>query len=237
MNIKRTILMVAATVFAASSMAQGFPGGGGGFGGGQGRGMRMMGGGGGLQPAAALLAREDVQEDLKITDDQKTKLTGIQEEMQQQMMQQFQGFQGGGGGDREAMMAEMRKKMTTMMAEVTKKVNGVLDAGQQKRLKEISVQLAGNSAIRDKDIAKELAITPAQQTSIDALGKKSGEANQAVMAKARGGELEWAQVGEIMQKNTKALDAELGKLLTEVQKTKLKEMGGAPFKVKEEKGD
>ena len=61
------------------------------------------------------------------------------------------------------------------------------------------------------------------------------EANQALVDKGREGEIEWSEVGEKTQKNSKALDAEIDKVLTPAQRTKLKEMAGAKFEFKDPK--
>src|SRR5690349_12018635 len=82
----KSILVVGIAVLAAVSMAQG----GGGGGRGQGRGgMR------GFQDASGvfLLQRPEVQVELKLTDDQKSKLAAIRDEQGQKMREAFQNFQ------------------------------------------------------------------------------------------------------------------------------------------------
>lgn len=219
--MNKTLKVIAAAVFAlaaVSAMAQG------GGGRGQGGGMRgMMGGGGDLQ----LLQRKDVQADLKITADQQKKLEAIQEEQRQVMQQRMEEMRnGGGGGDREAMMAEFRKMNEAMNA----KVKEVLTADQQKRLKEIGIQLAGNRAVMREDVQKELGLTADQKKKIDDLNAQMQAANQAIMQRVRDQEITREEVQPLMQKNNEALSNEIGKVLTQEQKDKLKAMGGAPFK-------
>ncbi|MBS1724093.1 MAG: hypothetical protein JSS66_14200 [Armatimonadetes bacterium] len=184
----------------------------------QGRGMRMMGGGG----AAFLLQREDVRKDLGVTADQQSKLEAIQSDMREEMRAKMQDLQ----GDREAMMAEFRKMQEAM----TKKINEVLTVDQQKRLKEINIQINGNRSVLQPDIAKEIGLTDDQNAKIKDLQAKQNEANQAVFEKVRNGEIDREQVQEIMDKNNKSLDEEIGKVLTQAQKDKLKDMSGKPFK-------
>lgn len=219
----KSILVAGIAVLAAVSMAQG--GGGGGRGGfGQGR------GGFGMQDPSGvfLLRREDVQGELKLTADQKSKLTTIQEDQRAKMREMFQG--GGGGGDREAMMAEMQK----MQAENNKVTLAVLDDTQKKRLKELAVQRMGNGVAANAEMQKELGITDDQKAKIKDLQAKQQEANQAVMQKMRDGEIQREELQGIMQKNTDIYNAELGKILTDAQKAKIKEMGGKPFKFVEQ---
>lgn len=220
----KSILVAGIAVLAAVSMAQGGGGGGGRGGFGQGR------GGFGMQDPSGvfLLRREDVQGELKLTADQKSKLTTIQEDQRAKMREMFQG--GGGGGDREAMMAEMQK----MQAENNKVTLAVLDDTQKKRLKELAVQRMGNGVAANAEMQKELGITDDQKAKIKDLQAKQQEANQAVMQKMRDGEIQREELQGIMQKNTDIYNAELGKILTDAQKAKIKEMGGKPFKFVEQ---
>jgi Spy/CpxP family protein refolding chaperone len=219
MNPKKLVMTLLLAVVAASSFAQ-FPGGGGG------RGM-MMGGGGGNP--AMLLQREDVQADLALTDDQKVKLKDISEGTRDKMRSAFQEAQAQ-GLERE----QMGKVFEKVFADVLKEVNTVLTPDQQKRLKEINVQFNGNRSVNQADVAKDLAITDAQKEKLKVLNDKMREASTALMEKARGGEIQWTELRPIMEKNNKALDAEIEKILTDEQKKKLKEMGGKPFVRKDE---
>lgn len=218
----KSILVAGIAVLATVSIAQGGGGGRGGFG--QGR------GGFGMQDPSGvfLLRREDVQGELKLTADQKSKLTTIQEDQRAKMREMFQG--GGGGGDREAMMAEMQK----MQAENNKVTLAVLDDTQKKRLKELAVQRMGNGVAANAEMQKELGMTDDQKAKIKDLQAKQQEANQAVMQKMRDGEIQREELQGIMQKNTDIYNAELGKILTDAQKAKIKEMGGKPFKFVEQ---
>ena len=74
MKLTKAIALFAAAALAAVSLAQ-FPGG---PGGGRG-GMRMMGGMGGMMPAPFLLARQDVRDDLKLTNEQLNKLDAMRD--------------------------------------------------------------------------------------------------------------------------------------------------------------
>jgi len=222
-SLTRFVIALGAVAMVAISQAQGFPGGGR-----QGGGRMMMGMGGGQMSAIFLLQREDVQDDLGITAEQRGQLRDLQEKQMENMRGRFQ--RGGGGGqgqrpDREAMRAEMEKLQKEMEAEVGK----ILKPEQSTRLKEIGIQMAGNRAVMQEPVAKELGITADQKTKLDALQTKQREANQAVMERMRNQELDMDQFRATMEKNNKIMDEEIGKVLTETQRTKLKAMGGKPF--------
>lgn len=214
-SMMKFLAVTAVAVMAITSFAQG---GGGGRGFGQGRGM------GGMQDAngAFLLRREDVQGELKLTADQKSKLTTIQEGQREKMREVFQNA----GGDQDAMRAAMAK----MQAENSKETMAVLTADQQKRLKELAVQRMGNGAAMNADIQKEIGVTDDQKAKMKELQDKQMAASQALMEKMRNQEIDREQMMASMQKNTAILNTEVGKILTDAQKAKLTAMGGKAFK-------
>jgi hypothetical protein len=237
--IKLTVI-VAALLATVIAMAQ--PGGGGqgqrqgGQGGGQ-RGQRgmmgMMGGPGGQSNSLMLLMREDVKDDIGINSEQNSQLRGLQDGMRDRMMSAFQSagvtFGGGNRPDPAAMQKVTEEVMKGINADMAK----ILKPEQVKRLDEIDLQLAGNRAILREKVQKELGLSADQVSKAKALNEKAQEANRSVMEKARNREIEFTQVREINEKNNKALDDELGKLLTDANKAKLKEMGGKPFVAKD----
>lgn len=221
MKFGKLLVALGVAVLMTSAMAQ--PGGGGR---GQGRGgMRMMGG---MQSSAFLLQRPDVQADLKLTDDQKTKLSGLRDEMMETFRSSFQDL-------RDASPEERQKAMQKVNEEMDKKINGVLNADQQKRLKEIGIQLGGLRVVTTPEMQKALGITEDQKTKIQALLAKQAEANASIREKMQSGEIDRTEIGALMEKNQKALDDEIGKVLTTEQKDKLKAMSGKPF-VRQEGG-
>jgi Spy/CpxP family protein refolding chaperone len=226
-SMMKFIAVTAIAVFAVASFAQG---GGGGGGRGQGRGFQF--GRGGMQDPAGtfLLNREDVAGEIKLTADQKTKLDGIRQAQRDKMREMFQN--GGGGGDREAMMAEMQK----MQAANSKEMLAVLTDDQKKRLKELAIQRMGNSVVTNADLQKELGVTDDQKAKIKDLQDKQAAANQALMEKMRNQEIERDAAMESMRKNGEAFNVELGKILTDAQKEKIKTMSGKPFKFVEQQG-
>lgn len=181
----------------------------------------------GPQYGIQLLLRSDVQADLKITDEQKTKIEAARP-------QRGQGRQGGGGGAPGAPGAGGGQPdaatMAARRAEQEKVVNDILTPDQQKRLKEIAIQLAGTQAIVSPEVQKDLGFTEDQKKKITDLQKTYQEASQSLREKMRNQELDRQQAMEAFTKNTDTLKAELAKILTPEQSEKLKTLGGAPFK-------
>ena len=217
--MKKLLIGIAVLALAVFSQAQ------------RGQGMGMMMGQGGGNPLM-LLAREDVQEDLALTSEQKEKL--LEFTGQEAMRNRFMKFMQDSGMSFEDMRSEEgRKKLAPMMekmqAEMKKEIEAVMTPAQVKRLGEINVQFNGNRSVMQKDIAKALAITEAQQTKIDALNKGVGEARRALMEKMRNQELSMEEFQEKNKKNDDILNTEIGKVLTDAQKANLSEMGGKKF--------
>lgn len=229
--LKPTIVLVALAVAGLSSA--------------QGRQFGMFGRmGGGLQPVAMLVGRADVQRDLNISNDQKSEIDKAQQEQRQAMMERFRSMMaangggapgaGGGGGRRFQMTPEMQAEIEKAMKESDETVKKILTADQYKRAHQIAIQLAKNNAILDESVQKELGLSEETVKKAKALREGAQKANGEVFQKMQEQEIERADGMAIIEKNNKALDTELGKLLTKEQADKLKTMGGAEFKADEQ---
>ena len=195
------------------------------------QGVRIMGGGGAMSQGMVLFSlgpdgpgiRGDVSKELKLTDAQKSKISDFQQKQMEEMMGLFQSGQRPSQEEMQAIMKKRNEAETKFLGET-------LDETQRKRLRELWIQRMDNAAMLNEDLARELAITDEQKQKAKDLQAKQAEANRSVREKAQNGELDFSQIREIMEKNSKALNLELGKILTEDQKTKLKAMRGAEFK-------
>ena len=192
-----------------------------------------------------LLNRDDVKAELKLTDDQKSKLDAMRPARGQGRGNGGGGNGGGGnggggnggggnGGGRQGGGNFDPEAMRKLQAEREKTTLEVLTTDQKKRLGELFVQRVGARAVLREDVQTQLKITADQKTKIEALQKTQQEANQSVMEKVRNGEIERTAVQDIIKKNDAALSEELNKVLTADQKAKLKAMEGAPFKFEED---
>ena len=120
------------------------------------RGGRDGGPGGGMMgqmSAGRLLGAKEVQDALKLTDEQKEKITKINDEAREAMRDAFQA-EGG------------REKIAEITKATSDKINEVLDDGQEKRLMGILIQVSPVAALMDPAVAKELNITDDQKTKM-----------------------------------------------------------------------
>src|SRR2546423_1856419 len=190
-------------------------------GGGGGQGRRAFG------PAnpGFLVRNADVQTDLKITPDQKTKLNTLFESMQAAQ----DNARASGSFDPEA----MRKSMDDAAAQI----NAILTPDQQARLKQIQVQTQKNRAIMSPEVQDQLGLSSDQKDKVKDLSDKFQAAQGELRQKMRDSDdAGRTQIRADMQKNNDALEAELAKILTPEQAQKLKDLGGAPFTGKIERG-
>lgn len=146
--------------------------GGGGFGGGG------FGGGGGL------LRNEQIQKELSITDEQKTKIQAVYDEARAAR------GDAGRGGDFRSMSEEERTKLFAerqkQSEETSKKAEALLNADQAKRYKEISIQLRGVSALTDAEVAKELKLSDDQVNTLKLINDELSKQRREMFAGGRG---------------------------------------------------
>jgi hypothetical protein len=167
------------------------------------------------KPAFAI-QRPDIKKELKLSKDQQKEISAIEKELQKDA----KAGSAAGTQDFAAGMAVFGK-----FDEAGKKIVALLDETQQKRFFEIRVQMKGPPGITDPEIAKLLEITEEQTAKIK---ETRSRYLRSVMTGSKG--------IKAMEKARDAHDVELLALLTETQRTKLKEMEGKPFKNARYKG-
>lgn len=199
----------------------------------QGRGRGRGFGGPGMGGPGMLLGNQQVQKELKMTEDQVAKIGEIQREM-------FAGFGQGGGGfqnlsdeERQKRFEEMRKKVE----ENNKKMLALLDAGQNARLKQIQLTVGGVAGLAGeqdvaKEAAKELKLTNDQKEALKTINEESGKKSGEIFAGFRGADEEQrtklqAQLAEI-RKDT---EAECLAVLTDEQKAQFEKLKGPKFEL------
>jgi hypothetical protein len=189
----------------------------------QGRGGRGFGGfGGGMMDAAQLLLNKSVQEELKLTDDQKSALAKVQEK-QQEAMQKARD-----AGDRE----KAREIFRTVREETKKEVDKWKETGlkpeQAKRLRQIELQTMQVRAFADADVQKELKLTDKQKDEV----KEITEGVTKDVTELRNSAQNPRELFPKIQALQKEAKEKVAGLLTEDQKKTWKEMVGDSFEIK-----
>jgi len=195
----------------------------GGFGGG-------MFGGGMFDAPDALLMNESVQKELKLSEDQVSKIKQVNTQLFEKHKDDFSKLQDLSQEERGEKRREIGKTMST---ERKKELAGVLKPEQEKRLKEIWIQQRGLQAFQEVDVQKELSLTDEQKETIKVIGEDSRKDMQELMQGAGGGRGRGFSP-ELQKKmaavRKEAMDKAVATLKDD-QKTKWKEMTGKPFEV------
>jgi Spy/CpxP family protein refolding chaperone len=203
----------------------------------------MMGGMfGGAQSGFQLVSNTGVQEELKVTAEQKDQLkekaAGFGEKQREMFGKLRELAQEEGGREKiQAMMREMNE-------EAGKAIAAVLKEDQMKRFKQIEMQQAGIQVFAAPDAQKALKLTDEQKEKIKAFGEDLAKDQQEMMAEMRknfqpGGGFDPDSIRKTMEdmgkKQTnlrKEYMDKARKALNEEQAKTLDEMLGKPFDVK-----
>src|SRR5262245_2313115 len=205
-------------------------------GGGAGQRGGGFGGGGGFQ---FLLANASVQEELKVGDDQKTKIQEFSTKEREEMMARFQ------GGERPTpeQLAENQKKTNDARAKFAKET---LKPDQLKRYNGIRLQQLGVMAFKEPEVQTSLKLTGDQKEKMNALAEDyTKDRNESSPMGRRGGGGGGGGKGgggrgfgldpetqQKLAKLSKDFMTKAEKVLTDGQQSEWKELVGKPFEVR-----
>jgi hypothetical protein len=180
---------------------------------------------------SAMVFRAKVQEDLKLSHEQKEKLEQHLKEQFPEIMQFIQKIDGLNGEEREKELRAYRPLAQKRLAEVLKQI---LYDDQHKRLRQLELQKAGPFvALRgDVEIGKDLKITDEQRTQFMAVVQEMQKKVEPLIKEAQSGgnprEI-WPKIVKIRREHEEKGEA----LLTDDQKTQWKEIIGKPLNLDE----
>jgi Spy/CpxP family protein refolding chaperone len=163
-----------------------------------------------------LLGQESVQKELKLTDEQKTKADELRQKSREKMQEIFQGDEG-----------ERQKKMQELNEENRKAVAAILNPEQTKRLKEITYQQRGATALADPEVVKALNLTDEQQGKVKTINEETQAAMRELFTP---GQAPDEDARNKMNDLRKSSGEKLMALLTPEQKSKWTALQGEPFK-------
>jgi Spy/CpxP family protein refolding chaperone len=172
--------------------------------------------------AVELLQLEEVKAELKLTDEQKTKVGELHDEYMTGRRQIFAEVDKE-SGERGPKMKELREKTAAALAET-------LDASQQKRLREIVLQVNGAAELENKEVAAALNLTDDQKKKIADVSKANAKGRREALRVLReGGE---GSRTEKLAKLQAEGDAKLLEVLTAEQRKQFESMQGAKLELK-----
>jgi hypothetical protein len=180
----------------------------------RGRGFRRLFG----VSRAQLASLPDVQKELKMSDEQKTRVAEVNEQLRDKRHNLL--------GTAFESWSTVQPRLEELNNDASNEVNQVLDPAQRKRLQEISIQQNGPRAIQDPDVATELKLSAEQQTKLAAAVTENTKAFEAGFGQGR--QEQWRErMGQLADE----ADARLSAVLTDEQKKELDTLKGEPFEV------
>ncbi|MFM9965399.1 MAG: secretin N-terminal domain-containing protein, partial [Planctomycetaceae bacterium] len=179
------LAMIASLLSSPFAMAQ-RPGGGNRGGGGPGGGFGFGGGGGGGS-TLGLLLRESNAEELKLTDEQKTKIREISDKHREDTRIRDLGgkMRDASEEERTALLADIAKIVEEQRNKADVELKQVLSAEQFTRYRQLAVQSRGISSLADSDIADELKLTEEQLEKLKVVSEELAKRRTEMMEKLR----------------------------------------------------
>ncbi len=203
-----------------------------------------------------VLSNKDLQEELKVTEEQKEKFK-VASEKQSEMMKEWREAFGGGKFNREK-FEEIREKGEKINAEIKKILDETLTAEQKKRLKQITIQQMGFAVFNDpeakggggfgkggfgfplgeaqkaimKEVQDALKLNDSQKSSIKGINADFTKESRAIFQDVfRGGfdQEKMAEVTKKIEKLRKEMWTQVEELLDDDQKKTWKDLVGEPF--------
>lgn len=178
---------------------------------------------GGTPGAGMLLFNKSVQEELKLTADQKASL----KKLDAKRSEAIKAFQAGD-----------RKKAQDLIQEANMEVAKVVDAldpKQKKRLEQIQLQTMGLFAFGLPKVRDTLKLTDKQKDEIQAISKTFQKDAQKAFEEMKGDFTKFPEVNKKVTTMRKEAQAKVAALLTPAQKKTWEEMTGKPFEMKMER--
>lgn len=176
-----------------------------------------------------LLQTAKVKQELKITDAQSAKIAKVAEKYDRAAAAKL------GNSQKEGLNAQQIRETGDKLIESSRQeVSAILNPDQLNRLKQILLQVDGAEALQDKEVAKQVGITPEESAKIQKLQLQTNSLlrNSLEMphgdGQAQTQMMSGANVPKADKINNQAQEQYLG-ALTPDQKQKLDKLRGAPF--------
>lgn len=185
--------------------------------------------GGAINTSAGLLRNPKVQEELKLTDEQKNKIKEAHAKLNAERRELFAAAQGLQGQERNKKFREASQKLQKKTAEVNKTIKDSLTKEQSERLDQISLQRMGLRALSNKEIAAKLKITDEQKQKIVDVQAESQQKLIQLRQDVRNGNVERAKYRGKIQEINKETEKNTLEVLTKEQQAEFDKLKGEKF--------
>ncbi|MDB5352138.1 MAG: cotH 2 [Planctomycetota bacterium] len=187
-------------------------------GGGPGEGSDVFG-------ASSVVFHDKVQDELKLSDDQKTKLGKWLEITSIQTKESFQKAQDFEPAERGKSMHEIQRKANDQLDTFLK---NTLKDDQRHRLRELTLQREGPFAVMQPDVAGELKIMDEQRQQLMTVIQELQRTVEPLMKEAQSGGNS-QEIGPKLMKIRQEHEGKIEAILSDAQKKQWKQMLGKPF--------
>jgi Spy/CpxP family protein refolding chaperone len=179
-----------------------------------------------------LLRTEQIQKELKLTDDQNTQIDDLAIQLQSDALELFSSLQDLSEEERKAELPNLMKKFSDKGKELQAKVDKFLDAKQNARMKELSLQQRDAEALGDEDVIAALKLTEDQKKKLSAIRDEAARQLEEALKPLLGGGGGGGDLGDIrtkMEAMRKELSEKALAVLTTEQRAQFEKMKGEKF--------
>lgn len=185
-----------------------------------------------------MLSGEAVQKELAISEEQKKSLSELGDQLRADALEIFSSLQDLTPEEQKEHMPELMKMITEKGAAMQEKIDKMLDDKQKARLKELSLQSRGATALEDDEVIAALKITDEQKKKLADIREEGNKLIEEAMQALRGGG-GGGDAGEARRKlgaMRKELTDKALAVLTPEQAKQLEKLKGAKFDFPPQRG-
>ena len=179
-----------------------------------------------------LLRNTQIQQELKLDDEQKDSIANIYKEQNAKRSEQFQAIRGLQGDERTKKIAEWRKQMETAGKETQQQLRKLLKPQQQTRLDQIALQMQGQRAWQDPAIIKKLKITDQQQQQFQEIEEATTEKRKQLFQDLRAGNLDRTKYSDQLKQISKQQETKSKNVLNKEQQERFQQLKGEQFELR-----
>jgi len=179
-----------------------------------------------------MLRTEQVQKELKLTDEQNTQIDDLAIQLQSDALELFSSLQDLSDEERKTELPNLMKKFAEKGKELQAKVDKFLNAEQNARMKELSLQQRDAEALGDEDVIAALKLTEDQKKKLREIQDEAARQVEEALKPLLGGGGGGGDLGDIrtkMENMKKELSEKALAVLTTEQKATFEKMKGPKF--------
>jgi Spy/CpxP family protein refolding chaperone len=134
-----------------------------------------------------MLGGDAVQKELSISEEQKKSLSELSDQLRADALEIFSSLQDLTPEEQKEHMPELMKMIGEKGSAMQEKIDKMLDAKQKARLKELSLQNRGATALEDDELVAALKITDEQKQKLADVREEGNKLIEQAMQALRGG--------------------------------------------------